>query len=164
MKTRLSLPRHVKTLLRLATGCLCAFGAASCVSTGGSYGSSYYDGDYDDDYYSGSRSSSYWGSGYGYGGYSHSRCSRCGYYPCRCSHSHSSGGGGHDHDSEKIKLTGGNQRGKPSRPEGYHSAEWYKDRGYNLKNYDHKHQDDGEVHHRSSSSSSHKDDDHKKKH
>ena len=49
-------------------------------------------------------------------------------------------------NDDRIKLTGGAQRGKPNRPEGYHSREWYEKRGYDLDQYKHKHQDSGRTH------------------
>ena len=46
----------------------------------------------------------------------------------------------------EIRLIAGYQRGKPKRPCGWHSVEWFRCRGYNLDNYSHVHRD-GTVHH-----------------
>jgi hypothetical protein len=65
---------------------------------------------------------------------------------------------GHDHgygrasscscscrSSDAIKLIGGSQRGKGTRPSGWHKREWFERRGYDLENYTHRHRD-GSVH------------------
>lgn len=61
-------------------------------------------------------------------------------------------------DGDRIKLTAGQQRGKSTRPEGYHPREWYEKRGYDLDVFKHKHEDSGNTHagdrYRSPSSSS----------
>ena len=49
-------------------------------------------------------------------------------------------------DEDRIKLTAGQQRGKPNRPQGYHTREWYEKRGYDLDKYKHKHEDSGNYH------------------
>ena len=59
-------------------------------------------------------------------------------------------GGGHSGDryceEERIKLTGGSQRGKGTRPQEYHTRDWYEKRGYDLDNYKHKHKNSGKTH------------------
>lgn len=50
------------------------------------------------------------------------------------------------YDDDRVKLTAGQQRNKPNRPEGYHTREWYERRGYNLNLYKHKHEDSGKTH------------------
>lgn len=61
-------------------------------------------------------------------------------------------------NDERIKLTGGGQGGKPNRPDGYHTKDWYEKRGYDLDRYKHQHEDSGRSHagedYRSKSSSS----------
>lgn len=48
---------------------------------------------------------------------------------------------------ERIRLIGGHQRGKGTRPRGWHDRNWFKRRGYNLDNYVHVHERSGIVHH-----------------
>lgn len=54
--------------------------------------------------------------------------------PCGCS----------SHD--RIKLIAGSQRGKGTRPCGWHPREWFERRGYDLSLYKHKHERTGVVH------------------
>lgn len=148
----------LRILSRLGLASLALSGLVSCIAYD-SYG--YSPGYYDDGYYSETyyRPASSYGSSYYYR--SGHRCSICGYDPCRCSHRSSSHHHDDDDDDRKIKLFGGSQRGKPDRPEGWHSVDWYKSRGYNLKNYSYK-DDDGDVHR--SGGSKKKDDEHKDNH
>ena len=48
---------------------------------------------------------------------------------------------------ERIRLIAGSQRGKGTRPSGWHTREWFERRGYNLDNYSHRHERSGAVHH-----------------
>jgi hypothetical protein len=96
--------------------------------SGGGYGSSYYRPGY-----SSYRPSYYGGSYY----------NRPDYYKYdHDDHKHSSSS---KKDDDKIRLIGGSQPGKPNRPEGNHTADWYRKRGYDLSEYKHKHED-GTVH------------------
>ena len=122
--------------VRIIFAALAATGLASCVSTDPySYGPSYYDSGY----YSRPYNSYYYGSGY--------------YHDHDHDDHHDNHHRGND---EKYKLVGGSQRNKPDRPEGWHTAEWYKQRGYNVHNYTVKDKDGDVVHkqHKSGSSSS----------
>lgn len=130
-------------------------------SGGGSYSRGYYDNGYG--YSRPAYGNAYYGNSYNRGRY----------YNDGRNHDHdhdhdndhrgsSSNNRGNSHNDEKIKLIGGRDSDKPNRPENYHSVDWYKNRGYNLSDYKHKHED-GDVHdpRKKSSSSSSKD---KKKH
>ncbi len=163
--------RAFRTALLRGAACMAAAVLTSCIAT-----DPYGYGSYDNAYYGGGGggygSRPYYGSGYYGSGYSHGsgyRCSVCGHNPCTCSHRghddrHDHGG----HDDATYRLSGGSQRGKPNRPEGSHSADWYRKRGYNLHNYTVKNDDGDVVHkaHKTGSSSqkrggNHKDDKHK---
>jgi hypothetical protein len=127
---------------------------------GGNYssGSSY--GDSDDGYYDRSynRPSSYgYGGGgyqsstYGYGsGYGNRSCSVCGYNPCRCAQHSNHGHTTHrapvvcedDHHDNRSSSRSSSSRkddtfiykgSERNAPEGRHSRDWYKERGYSLK-------------------------------
>lgn len=153
-----NLPMKLLLLLRfLLLAAVAACGLSSCVGVDG-YPAAYYD----DDGYAGGydyaprtyyHSPSYYSAGYGYSRYRYNR-------DCDDNHSHSSSRS--NDDDRKIKLVGGNDGRHGSRPEGWHSVEWFKDRGYNLNKYSHKHED-GDVHKGTSAhrSSKHDDDDNK---
>jgi hypothetical protein len=132
-------------------------------STGSYYGGggyvsrpAYYN-TYDSDYYN----YGYAGRPYDGGYYRSGRYyNRYGVYcPPEQYHKHSSHSSS-NHSGSAIKLIRGNDGDHPNRPEGYHSKEWYKQRGYDLSDYTHKHRD-GEVH---KGGDKKKDDDKNKKH
>jgi hypothetical protein len=168
-----------------AAFCAAALGASSCVYDPGVYSDGGY-GSYDDypsaDYHP-AHTSSYGGYPRTYGSYStsyyssyggHAHCSVCRRNPCACSsHRH------HDHDdhdtvhsfskldSSHLRIVGGSTGGK-ARPQGEHSLQWYKDRGYNTSNLkfrdEHGHTFGGSNARSSSSRSHDDDDDHKSSH
>ncbi len=87
----------------------------------------------------------YYGGG-GYSGYSSygSLCHVCHHSPCTCNHGSSWNRDNDDHDhrsssqkrddDERLKLTRYNQpANRDNVPKGYHSPEWFKDRGISLK-------------------------------
>ncbi len=191
MKTRLvSLVRLLPALVALAV-------LSSCVVVDDPYYSGTYSRPYDtysSDYYyaPGYRPSYYSSIGYHYysGGRYYRTCPSCHSHPCRCSHrssnvrwlSHdrdwdrSHGRSDRDRDNDRrgndMKLVRYRQDDHSNLPRGYHSADWYKKRGYSLKQNTYV-QRDGDVRGRkpsSSSSSSRRDndrggrDDRKKKH
>lgn len=125
---------------------------------GGGYGGGGYGGGYSSGY-----SRPYQPSGYYNNGYYPNRYPDRRYYDNDHDHDHSSHSGGDGKvDSDKIKLIGGHDPRKPNRPDGYHSADWYRKNGYDLRKYTIK-DDEGDVR-KAHSSSSHHDDDKKKKH
>lgn len=87
-------------------------------------------------------------------GYSSSR-SYGGSDSSRSSHSYRSSYRSHRSScgSDRIRLIGGSQRGKGTRPRGWHDKHWFTKRGYNLANYSHVHERSGVVHHGSNRSS-----------
>ena len=90
-------------------------------------------------------STTYHTSSFGYGGRSYYGGRP--YYGGRYYDYHRGHGHYHkSHHDDRIKLTGGSQKGKPNRPTGYHSRDWYEKRGYNLSNYKHKHEKSGKTH------------------
>lgn len=95
-----------------------------------SYAGSYYS----DDYAYASRP--YYGNAYYGGSRYHSRSAAY----CEPERGHSS-----NHSDNRIKLIRGNDGDHPNRPQGYHPESWYKNRGYDLTDYAHKHTD-GKVH------------------
>lgn len=149
-----SAPNPMKSLL-LSLSLLAAVLLPSCevldtgYSTGSYYGGGYvsrpsYYNTYDSDYYN----YGYAGRPYDGGYYRSGRYyNRAGVYcPPEQYHKHNhSSHSSSNRSSSAIKLIRGNDGDHPNRPEGYHSKEWYKQRGYDLKDYTHKHRD-GEVH------------------
>ncbi len=144
-----------------------SYGAApvygSTVSRYSGYSSPYYPRSYGSSYYR-----------------SNSVCSRCGYNPCRCNRSSSSyysryGHGrhdDHDHDHDRnyssssrddrnkrsdndYRISSGSVRSSQTKPTGYHSPDWYRERGYDLNKLTLKNEE-GDTYRRSSSSSSSK--------
>ncbi len=98
------------------------------------YGNSSY---YSRPYYGNSSSYSrpYYGNSSYYGGSTHAY-----YPPVRTNHDH------HEED-ERIRLTGGGDGRHDNRPNGFHSKDWFEDRGYNLHRYNYK-DEDGDVKHK----------------
>jgi hypothetical protein len=106
-------------------------GIPACVYDG--YGGAYYDdGYYEPGYVAGP---SYVGSGYYYGDHyyrGHYRHDHYDHHDHDDDHHHR--GSSRDDDNEKMKLVRYNEQDRRRNlPEGYHSAEWYKSRGYSLK-------------------------------
>jgi hypothetical protein len=118
------------------------------VGYGGGYGGSgpvyYQDDGWDDDGFYGTSGVAYTrpGYGYGYGGPVYSNgfvgggwnrgwagCSVCRRNPCTCNR------GLVRHSTPTIRVNGHQHKATDSFPEGYHNLSWYKNRGYNLKEY-----------------------------
>ena len=124
---------------------LLPIGAASAQSCGhGSYSGGHgYSRGYNAPSHSYGQSSRSYGGSHGYSS------SRCSYGGGRsCSHRGYSSGCGND----RIRLISGYQRGKGTRPSGWHDKRWFSSRGYKLDNYSHVHKRSGAVHRGSRSS------------
>ena len=78
--------------------------------------------------------------------YAPPRCDHHGDYRHYDSRDHRSRSARHHCGNDRIRLIGGYQRGKGTRPKGWHDKSWFRKRGYNLDNYVHVHEKSGIVH------------------
>ena len=139
--------------MKLIPACLSlliVFTLPSCIDTYSGYGGGGYGGGFDNVGYSTPyyRGNNNYPGYYGGGGYYNNRSNSA-----NCDHddhNHSTKKNTKDRNDE-IRLVRGNDGDHSTRPTGYHSKEWYKERGYDLHKYTYK-DEDGDVKHKAHSS------------
>ncbi|MFT4547101.1 MAG: hypothetical protein ACI8XO_003652 [Verrucomicrobiales bacterium] len=128
--------KHLQNSVSILAALVVTFSFSSCVyvdNPGPPYGS----------YRNTPGTSNYHTSSYGYG---RPRPQYSNHYDHHDNRGHSS----HRQEQERVRLTGGSQRGKGTRPSGYHTRDWYEKKGYDLDKFKHKHEKSGKSHQGSS--------------